>query len=52
MKTTVAALLLAVGKSSRMGRCKPLLPLGDKTVIDRCLKILHHGGVNDIIVVV
>lgn len=52
MNTTVAALLMAAGKSSRMGSCKPLLPLGDETVIDRCLKILHHGGVNDIIVVV
>lgn len=52
MKTTVAALLLAAGKSSRMGCCKPLLPLGDETVIERCLNTLHHGGVNEIIVVV
>ena len=52
MKTAVAALLLAAGKSSRMGRCKPLLPLGNGTVIDRCLKTLHQGGVNDIVVVV
>jgi len=52
MKTAVAALLLAAGKSSRMGRCKPLLPLGDVTVIDRCLKTLHQGGVSDIAVVV
>lgn len=52
MKTTVAALLLAAGKSSRMGSCKPLLPLGDQTVIERCLKTLQHGGVNEIIVVV
>ena len=52
MKTTVAALLLAAGKSSRMGSCKPLLPLGDVTVIDRCLNTLHHGGANNIVVVV
>ena len=52
MKTTVAALLLAAGKSSRMGSCKPLLPLGDETVIERCLNTLHQGGVNEIIVVV
>lgn len=52
MKTTVAALLLAAGRSSRMGSCKPLLPLGDETVIVRCLNTLHHGGVNDIVVVV
>jgi molybdenum cofactor cytidylyltransferase len=52
MKTAVAAVLLAAGKSSRMGRCKPLLPLGDETVIKRCLKTLYQGGVNEIIVVV
>lgn len=52
MKTTVTALLLAAGKSSRMGRCKPLLPLGDETVIERCLNTLHNGGVNRTIVVV
>lgn len=52
MKTSVAAVLLAAGKSSRMGSCKPLLPLGDETVIERCLNTLHHGGVNEIIVVV
>jgi molybdenum cofactor cytidylyltransferase len=52
MRTTVAAVLLAAGKSSRMGSCKPLLPLGDETVIERCLKTLRHGGVNDIVVVV
>lgn len=52
MKTAVSALLLAAGKSSRMGRCKPLLPLGNGTVIDRCLKTLHQGGVSNIAVVV
>jgi molybdenum cofactor cytidylyltransferase len=52
MKTAVAAVLLAAGKSSRMGRCKPLLPLGDGIVIERCLNTLHHGGVNEIVVVV
>lgn len=52
MKTDVAALLLAAGKSSRMGSCKPLLPLGNETVIDRCLKTLHLGGVNEVVVVV
>lgn len=48
----MTALLLAAGKSSRMGRCKPLLPLCDETVIERCLNTLHNGGVNGIIVVV
>ena len=48
----MAAVLLAAGKSSRMGSCKPLLPLGDETVIERCLNTLHQGGVSEIIVVV
>lgn len=52
MKANVLAVLLAAGKSSRMGRCKPLLPLGEEAVIDRCLNTLHQGGVNEIIVVV
>ncbi len=52
MKTAVAAVLLAAGKSSRMGRCKPLLPLGDGIVIQRCLDTLQRGGVNEIVVVV
>jgi molybdenum cofactor cytidylyltransferase len=52
MNGTVAAILLAAGKSRRMGRCKQLLPLGDTTVIGRCLDTLKCGGVNDIVVVV
>ncbi|QOX80471.1 nucleotidyltransferase family protein [Trichlorobacter lovleyi] len=52
MKRTVAAVLLAAGKSSRMGSCKPLLPLGDGTVISRCLDTLQRGGVNEVVVVV
>lgn len=52
MKITVAAVLLAAGKSSRMGSCKPLLLLRDETVIERCLNTLEYGGVNEIIVVV
>ncbi len=52
MNRGVAALLLAAGKSSRMGRCKQLLPLGNETVIARCLGTLQCGGVRDITVVV
>lgn len=35
-----------------MGQCKQLLPLGETTVIGRCLDTLRCGGVNDIAVVV
>lgn len=52
MNRTVAALLLAAGKSSRMGRCKQLLSLGNVTVIARCLATLQRGGARDITVVV
>jgi len=35
-----------------MGAFKPLLPFGDKTVIECCIDYLREGGVNEIIVVV
>ena len=47
----VAAILLAAGQSRRMGAFKPLLPFGDKTVIERCLDYLQQGGVETIVVV-
>jgi molybdenum cofactor cytidylyltransferase len=49
---SAAAILLAAGKSRRMGSCKQLLPLGDRTVIDRCLDTLVTAGINEIVVVV
>ena len=48
----VAAILLAAGRSRRMGAFKPLLPFGDSTVIESCLIQLRGGGVTEIIVVV
>lgn len=48
----VAAILLAAGKSRRMGTCKQLLPLGDRSVIVRCLDALAAGGAGEIVVVV
>ena len=47
----VAAILLAAGQSRRMGAFKPLLPFGDKTVIEYCLDYLEQGGVETIVVV-
>jgi molybdenum cofactor cytidylyltransferase len=49
---SVAAILLAAGKSRRMGSCKQLLPLGDGTVIARCLDTLAAAGIDKIVVVV
>lgn len=46
-----AAILLAAGRSSRMGAFKPLLPFGNKTVIECCVDYLREGGVEEIVVV-
>ena len=46
-----AAILLAAGRSSRMGAFKPLLPFGNKTVIECCIDSLREGGVETIVVV-
>jgi len=48
----VAAILLAAGRSRRMGSCKQLLPLGDSTVIKRCIGALVTGGAGEVVVVV
>jgi molybdenum cofactor cytidylyltransferase len=46
-----SAILLAAGQSSRMGAFKPLLPFGNKTVIECCIDYLREGGVERIVVV-
>jgi len=54
-KTTdqsVAAILLAAGRSERMGAFKPLLPFGQTTVIEACINYLNAGGAETIVVVV
>jgi molybdenum cofactor cytidylyltransferase len=48
----VAGIILAAGQSRRMGAFKPLLPFGDKTVIECCIDYLRKGGVETIVVVV
>lgn len=49
---SVAAILLAAGRSRRMGAFKPLLPFpGDRTVVEACIDNLQSGGVETIIVV-
>ena len=46
------AILLAAGRSSRMGAFKPLLPFGNKTVIESCIDYLSEGGIEEVVVVV
>jgi len=48
----VAALLLAAGRSQRMGLCKQLLQLADRPAIAHCLDTLVAAGFGEIVVVV
>jgi molybdenum cofactor cytidylyltransferase len=48
----VSAVVLAAGKSDRMGSTKQLLPWGDTTVLGQTLVNLNASSVNDIVVVV
>ncbi|MDQ3472139.1 MAG: nucleotidyltransferase family protein [Acidobacteriota bacterium] len=47
----IVALLLAAGRSRRMGAFKPLLPFGRTTVIHSCINNLRTGGVAEVVVV-
>ena len=47
----LAAVILAAGRSNRMGAFKPLLPFGKQTVIESCIDCLRKGGVETIVVV-
>lgn len=49
---SVAAILLAAGQSRRMGAFKPLLPFGDRTVVECCVRYLLEGGAERVLVVV
>ncbi len=47
----VSAILLAAGRSARMGAFKPLLPFGKTTVVRSGIQSLREAGVEDIVVV-
>ena len=51
VRSSIAAILLAAGRSERMGAFKPLLPFGDQTVVESCIDYLKRGGVETIVVV-
>ncbi len=48
----VSAILLAAGRSRRMGAFKPLLPFGARTVVETCVDNLRAAGIGEIVVVV
>lgn len=50
-KREIAAVVLAAGLSERMGRFKPLLPLGSCRIIERVVTLFQAAGVSDIVVV-
>lgn len=49
--STVAAIVLAAGRSSRMGELKPLMPFGGSTVLGHVVGVLNAAGVSDVRVV-
>jgi CTP:molybdopterin cytidylyltransferase MocA len=48
----VPAIVLAAGASSRMGRPKALLRMGDETFLRRILRVLRDAGLPDAVVIV
>jgi len=48
----IAALVPAAGYSSRMGKFKPLLPLGRSTVIQEAVERFRRAGVDDVRVII
>lgn len=51
MTKSIGGLVLAAGMSGRMGKFKPLLPLGEKAIIQRTVESLLEAGVEDVVVV-
>ena len=47
----IVGVILAAGKSTRMGRSKALLPCGNDSFVTRLAKTFRHGGADDVIVV-
>src|SRR5262245_25297255 len=50
-KAHLSAIILAAGQSKRMGKLKPLLPFGEKTVIESCIDSFNQASVDLIVVV-
>lgn len=50
--SAICAVILAAGLSRRMGRLKPLLPLGGRTLLERVAELYRDAGLTDIQVVV
>ncbi|MEZ4600858.1 MAG: NTP transferase domain-containing protein [Syntrophotaleaceae bacterium] len=51
MADSFAAIILAAGQSRRMGEFKPLLPLGESTVLEHGVALFRRSGIRDLRVV-
>jgi molybdenum cofactor cytidylyltransferase len=47
----ISAIILAAGKSTRMGQPKMLLPWGDATVLGRVVETIQAAGIEEIVIV-
>jgi len=50
-RRVIPAIVLAAGKSTRMGRPKALLPLGTDTFLTRIVRTLREAGVEEVVAV-
>jgi molybdenum cofactor cytidylyltransferase len=50
--SNITAVLLAAGRSRRMGAFKPLLPFGGVSVVEACVANLRAAGIVEVMVVV
>lgn len=48
----ISAVILAAGYSSRMGVFKPLLKIGEATVLERIVRLFQEPGIENVVVVV
>lgn len=48
---TISAIILAAGKSKRMGQPKMLLPWGNTTVLGKVIETIQSAGIEDILIV-
>ena len=48
---SISAVILAAGKSIRMGQPKMLLPWGETTVLGKVIETIHSAGIEDITLV-
>jgi len=51
MKTAMSAIIPAAGMSSRMSALKPLMSMGETTVIEQVVRMFRSAGIEDICVV-